>query len=396
LSEGAGNENRVTFPPPSGARVAVVHEWLGPYSGSEEVVVGILRSFPDADLFATVHDPAEMRGTPLEGVSVRTSFVQSLPGARKWYKAYLPVMPLAVEQLDLREYDVVISSSHAVTKGVLTRADQLHVSYVHTPMRYAWDLYLNYLEERGMSRSVKGIPVRLMFHYLRLWDHAASDRVDAFLANSKHVARRIAKVYRRKARVVYPPVDVERYRADLPREDFYIAVSRMAPYKRLPLIAEAFTKMRKPLLVIGGGPDLKNVQRAAGPHVNVLGHQPSEVVVDYLQRARAFVFAAEEDFGIAPVEAQAAGCPVISFGKGGALETVIPHPEPGATGLFFDDPSPESLVSAVERFETMRGEFDPADCRRNAGRFGRERFAREFSATLDDLWRRFQRGENLE
>lgn len=382
--------------PLSGARVAVVHEWLGPYSGSEDVVVEMLRSFPGADLFATVRDPDEMRGTPLEWVPVRTSFVQSLPGAKKRYRAYLPLMPLAVEQFDLRGYDLVISSSHAVAKGVLTRADQLHVSYIHTPMRYAWDLYLDYLEESGMNRGVKGIAARLALHYLRLWDHAASDRVDAFLANSRYVARRIGKVYRRPARVVYPPVDVDSFRADLPHEDFYVAVSRMVPYKRMPLIVEAFTKMERPLVVIGGGPELEKVRNSAGKNVEVLGYQPDDVVADYLQRARAFVFAAEEDFGIAPVEAQAAGCPVISFGKGGTLETVIPHPEPGATGLFFDYPSPEALIAAVERFEASDGEFDPAACRRNAERFGRERFFREFRSVMEELWSRFQRGEGLE
>ncbi len=380
----------------SEARTAIVHEWLGPYSGSEDVVVEILRSFPGADLFATVRDPDEMRGTPLEWVPVRTSFVQSLPGARKRYRAYLPIMPLAVEQFDLRGYDLVISSSHAVAKGVLTRADQLHVGYVHTPMRYAWDLYLDYLEESGLNRGAKGIVARLALHYLRLWDHAASDRVDAFVANSRYVARRIGKVYRRPARVVYPPVDVDRFRADLPRGDYYVAVSRMVPYKRMPTIAEAFTRMRKPLVVIGGGPELEKVRSAAGNNVKVLGHQPDDVVTDYLQRAQAFVFAAEEDFGIAPVEAQAAGCPVIAFGKGGALETVIPHPEPGATGLFFDEPSPETLISAVQKFEAHGDEFDSADCRRNAERFGRERFSREFEAVIGEIWGRFQRGENLE
>ena len=378
------------------ARIAIVHEWLGPYSGSEDVVAGMLRSFTEADLFATVRDPDEMRGTPLENVPVRTSFVQSLPGARKRYRAYLPIMPLAIEQFDLREYDLVISSSHAVAKGVLTRADQLHVGYVHTPMRYAWDLYLDYLEESELSRGAKGIGARLALHYLRLWDHVASDRVDAFVANSRYVARRIRKVYRRPARVVYPPVDVDRFRADLPREDFYVAVSRMVPYKRMPTIAEAFTRMKKPLVVIGGGPELEKVRRTAGKNVKVLGHQPDDVVADHLQRARAFVFAAEEDFGIAPVEAQAAGCPVIAFGKGGARETVVPHPEPGGTGLFFGEASPEGIIAAVQRFEELDGAFHAADCRRNAERFGQERFSGEIRATVNELWTAFGRGEPLE
>jgi glycosyltransferase involved in cell wall biosynthesis len=380
----------------SEARVAIVHEWLGPYGGSEEVLVAMLKVFPGADLYALVHDPQKLRGTSLEGVPVETSFVQSLPGAAERYRLYLPLMPLAVEQFDLRSYDLVLSSSHAVAKGALTRGDQLHVSYTHTPMRYAWDFYLDYLERSGIDRGPKTLLARPVLHYMRLWDSAAANRVDAYLANSRHVARRVNKLYRRPARVLYPPVEVGRYRADLPREDFYVCVSRLVPYKNVDLIAEAFTRMRKPLVVIGNGPDLDRVRRVAGPNVKLLGHQTERVVTDHLQRARAFVFAAEEDFGIAPVEAQAAGCPVIAYGRGGARETVIPHPAPGATGLFFDHQSPEALGAAVERFETVEGELDPQDCRRNAERFARERFLREFEDTMDELWESFGRGAPLE
>ncbi len=378
------------------ARVAVVHEWLGPYAGSEQVVAAMLETFPGADLFATVQNPEEMRGTPLEKVPVRTSFIQLLPGAKKNYRSYLPLMPLAVEQTDLRPYDLILSSSHAVAKGVLTRSDQLHVSYTHTPVRYAWDLYLNYLENSGMDRGVKTLLVRPALHYLRMWDASAANRVDAYIANSRFVARRIEKLYRRSARVLYPPVDVDRYRHDLPREDFFVAVSRFVPYKRMDLIVEAFTRMGKPLVVIGGGPEFDKVRRMAGPNVKLLGYQPDGVVADYLQRARAFVFAAEEDFGIVPVEAQAAGCPVIAYGKGGALETVAGWPEPDVTGVFFDAQTPESLEAAVRLFETHEGKFGPEVCRRNADRFGAERFQHEFRTTMEDLWSRFQRGERLE
>jgi len=382
--------------PLSETRVAVVHEWLGPYAGSEQVVVAMLEVFPHADLYALVHDPEKLRGTQLEKVPVETSFIQSLPGAVKRYRLYLPLMPLAVEQFDLRSYDLIVSSNHAVAKGVLTRADQLHVNYTHTPMRYAWDFYLNYLERGGMDRGAKTLLARPVLHYLRLWDAAAANRVDAYLANSHHVARRVNKLYRRPARVLYPPVEVGRYRADLPREDFYVSVSRLVPYKGVELIIEAFTKMKKPLVIIGDGPELDRVRRIAGPNVNLLGQQPEEVLTDHLQRARAFVFAAEEDFGIAPVEAQAAGCPVIAYGKGGVRETVIPHPSPEATGIFFDRPSPEALGAAVERFEALESEFNREDCRRNAERFTRERFVGEFESTMNDLWTSFQRGAPLE
>ena len=376
----------------SQARVAVVHEWLVRYAGSEQVVAGILEAFPRAELYAIVHDPEGLSGTPLERVPVRTTFVQSLPKAKEKYQAYVPLMPLAVEQLDLRSYDLVISSSHAVAKGVLTRADQLHVSYTHTPMRYAWDLYLDYLTDNGLDRGMKSWPVRLVLHYLRLWDSAAANRVDVFLANSSYVARRIEKLYRRPARVVHPPVDVECFRPDLPREDFCIAISRFAPYKRMDLIVEAFTRMDKPLVVIGEGTEFEKARRIAGSNVKMLGHQPDEVVADYLQRARAFVFAADEDFGIAPVEAQAAGCPVIAYGRGGALETVIGWPAPGATGVFFDEQTPEALAAAVETFEAHEGEFEPEACRRNAERFGQERFQEEFRATVEELWSSFHKG----
>src|SRR5215218_10673487 len=209
--------------PLSEARVAIVFEWFQRFGGVERVVAEMRQALPGADLFALVHDSEGVAGTPLEGVPVRTSFIQSLPWAKSKYRLYLPLMPIAVEQLDLRPYDIVLSSSHTVAKGVLTRADQLHVSYVYTPVRYAWDLYVDHLETSGMDRGLKSFAARVVLHYLRLWDRAAADRVDAYLAISTYVARRIGKIYRRSARVVYPPVEVGRYRADLPREEFYVA-----------------------------------------------------------------------------------------------------------------------------------------------------------------------------
>ncbi len=373
----------------------MVHEWFGPHAGSEQVVVAMLGAFPRADLFATTYDPDEMRGTPLESIPVRTSFIQSLPGATKRYRSYLPLMPLAVEQFDLRPYDLVLSSSHAVAKGVLTGADQLHVSYVYTPVRYAWDLYLDYLEAGGASRGIKSLPARLVLHYLRLWDYASAARADVFLADSAHVARRIAKIYRRSARVVYPPVEVGRYRADLPREEFYVALSRFVPYKRMGLIVEAFNRIGKPLVVVGDGPEFDKVRRTAGANVELLGYQSDGVKADYLQRARAFVFAAEEDFSISVVEAQAAGCPMIAYGRGGVRETVIGWPAQGATGLFFENQTPESIAKAIETFERNRSEFRSEECARNAQRFSKERFRKEFGAVMQEIWERFQRGEAL-
>jgi glycosyltransferase involved in cell wall biosynthesis len=378
------------------ARVAIVHEWLVRYAGSEQVVAAMLEAFPQADLYALIHDPEGLRGTPLEGVPVRTSFIRSLPKATEKYQTYLPLMPLAVEQLDLRPYDLVLSSSHAVAKGVLTRADQLHVSYTHTPMRYAWDLYFDYLSQSGMDRGIKSWVARSVLHYLRVWDLSASSRVDAYLVASSYVARRINKVYRRSARVVLPPIGIERFRPDLPREEFFITVSRFVPYKRLDLIVEAFTRLRKPLVVVGEGPEFAKVRRMAGPNVELLGYQTDKVVADYLQRAKACIFAADEDFGNVPVEAQAAGCPVIAYGKGGSLETVIGWPAPGATGVFFDTQTPEALVEAVKLFEAHEDQFRSESCRRNAERFGQGHFQKEFRSNVEELWDRFQRGARLD
>ena len=379
----------------SEARVAIVLEWFQKFGGVERVVAGMRKSFPQADLFALVHDYAELVGTPLEGIPVQTSFIQSLPFSKGRYRSYLPLMPLAVEQFDLRSYDLVLSSSHTVSKGALTNSEQLHVSYTHTPVRYAWDLYQDYLEDAGLTRGLKSAAVRLVLHYLRAWDISAANRVDAYLANSSYVAQRIAKLYRRFAQVVHPPVDVDAFRHDLSRGGSYVTVSRFVPYKRLDIIVEAFTRMHKPLVVIGDGPDRARLERMAGSSVTFLGYQPDRVIADHLQRARAFVFAAKEDFGIAPVEAQAAGCPVIAYGRGGALETVVGSPAIDATGIFFDHQSPEELEKAVRLFE-RQGDFDPNVCRRNAERFGQERFQENFRTLVEDLWYRFQRGERLE
>jgi glycosyltransferase involved in cell wall biosynthesis len=382
--------------PLSEAKVAIAFEWLQKSGGVERVVVEMWQAFPGAELFALVHDPENLMGTPIEGVPIHTSFLQSLPWAKERYRFYLPLMPIAVEQFDLRSYDLVLSSSHVVAKGVLTRSDQLHLSYTHTPPRYAWDLYLDCLSDDDMDSGIKGWLARLGLHYLRLWDTSAANRVDSYLANSFYVARRIEKLYRRQARVIHPPVDISRYRFGSPREEFFVTVSRLVPYKRVDLIVDAFTRMKKPLVVIGDGPDRPKLEQRAGPSVKLLGYQSDEIVADYLGRARGFVFAADEDFGIAPVEAQAAGCPVIGYGRGGLLETVIGWPAPNATGLHFDAQTSEAVEEAVRFFEAQEGAFKPEACRRNAERFGQGRFRREFRATVEELWNEFQRGEKLQ
>jgi glycosyltransferase involved in cell wall biosynthesis len=360
-------------------RTAVIHDWLVTYAGAERVLEQILKIYPQADLFSLVDFiPADQRGF-IANKEVKTSFLQGLPFARSKYRQYLPLMPIAIEQLDVSGYDLVLSSSHAVAKGILTGPDQLHISYVHTPIRYAWDMQHQYLREARMEHGLKGAIARSILHYIRNWDYRTANGVDHFIANSQFIARRIWKVYRREAKVIYPPVDVEAFSLEKNKEDFYVTASRMVPYKKIDLIVEAFTAMPdKQLVVIGEGPDYDKIVHKAGKNIKFLGYQPSEKLKTYMQQAKAFVFAAEEDFGIVPVEAQACGTPVIAFGKGGALETIRGLDSDKPTGVFFGEQKCSSLVEAVQYFEKNSNFIRPSDCRENALRFSVTRFRDEF------------------
>jgi len=357
-------------------RVAIVHDWLVVWGGAEGVLRELVALFPDCDLFSVVDFLSDRDRARLFGKHAKTTFIQNLPFAKKKYRVYLPLMPLAIEQLDLSEYDLVISSSHAVAKGVITGPDQMHICYCHSPIRYAWDLQHQYLRQTGLTRGLKSLSARLILHYIRVWDMRTASGVDLFIANSAYIARRIRKLYRRDAQVVHPPVDIAMFTARLDKEDFYFTASRLVPYKRVDLIVEAFAKMpQRRLIVIGDGPEMERIRKLAKPNVTLLGFQSNEVLRDHLQRARAFVFAAEEDFGILPVEAQACGTPVIAFGKGGALETVIgldnAEGKP-ATGLFFGEQTVPAVIDAVERFEASH--IKPADCSTWAENFSIEAF----------------------
>lgn len=367
-------------------KIAIVHDWLVTYAGAERVLEQMLNIYPEADLFSLVDFlPPGQRGF-LKDKPVKTSFLQNAPFARTKYRQYLPLMPLAVEQLDLSGYDLVLSSSHAVAKGVITGPDQLHISYVHTPMRYAWDLQHQYLREAGLDRGMKGALARGILHYIRQWDCRTANGVDGFIANSQFIARRIWKAYRREATVIYPPVDIDAFSLLEDKEDFYVTASRMVPYKKVDLVVEAFAAMPdKKLVVIGDGPDFTKIKAKAGKNVTFLGFQPSNVLKEYLQRAKAFIFAAEEDFGIAPVEAQACGTPVIAYGKGGALETVRGLGENHPTGVFFQEQTVGSLIEAVKSFEQRGGVISPAACRNNALKFSAERFRNEFKEYVEKV-----------
>lgn len=368
-------------------RVAIIHEWLVTFGGSENVVVELLKLFPQADIFSVVDFlPAEDR-EKLCGKRATTSFIQRLPFAAKRYRSYLPFMPLAVEQFDLSGYDLVLSSSHAVAKGVITGPAQLHICYCHSPIRYGWDLQHQYLRESGLTKGFKSALARIMLHYIRLWDTRTANGVDLFIANSAYIAKRIRKIYRREAIIVHPPVAVDDFPLRVEKEDFYLAASRMVPYKRLDVIIEAFASMpERRLIVIGDGPDMPKLRAMATPNVQFLGFQPHEALRDHLQRARAFLFAAEEDFGILPLEAQACGTPVIAYGAGGALETVLPfgnHFGLPATGLFFAEQNAESLRNAVARFESLS--FSAQNCRDWAERFAPAAFASGIRLALAGL-----------
>ena len=373
-----------------GKRVALVHEWLVDYSGSERVFEQFIEMFPDADLFSVVDFLPDSLRWFIKNKPVKTTFVQNLPRAQKSYRSYLPLMPFAIEQHDLSSYDLVISSAHAVSKGVLTGPRQLHVSYVHSPMRYAWDLQHQYLRESGLDRGLKGWVAKWFLHKLRIWDLRTANGVDCFVANSKFIGKRIAKTYRRDSDVVYPAVDIDGFAYVERKEDFYVTASRFVPYKRVDIIVEAFSGMPdRKLIVIGDGPDNAKVRAKAGPNVTFLGYAPKAELRDHLQRAKAFVFAAEEDFGIVPVEAQACGTPVIAFGRGGALETVNGLDTPAPTGVFFGEQTAKAIRRAVDAFESNSGRILPAACRANAERFGAVRFRAEMAAIIEREWENF-------
>ena len=301
-----------------------MHDWFYTNGGAEKVVRSINQIFPETDNFGLIDFLGEEdREEILNGKKTQVSFIQDLPTAKSNHRKFLQLFPLAIEQFDLSEYDIVISSSSSIAKGVLTNHKQLHFCYCHSPMRYAWDLYFQYLKESKVTSGIKSAYVRYVLHKMRMWDIATVNRVDYFIANSKYIAQRIKKVYNRETRVIYPPVDVDRFQLNPNKQDYYFTASRMVPYKKIETIVEAFNQMSdKKLIVAGDGPEFKKISKIACDNVKLLGYLDSKSLVNYMSEAKAFVFAAEEDFGIVPVEAQACGTPVIGYGIGGVSETV--------------------------------------------------------------------------
>lgn len=372
-------------------KYALVHEWFTPKAiGGSELVVREILNHIDADLYALIDFESVNPHSYLYGRQIGTTFLQHIPFAGNGIQNYLPLLPLAIEQLDLRQYDVILSSSHAVAKGVLTTPDQLHICYCHSPMRYTWELTFDYLQESQWGRGAVGWMTRYLLHRLRQWDVLTANRVDYFIANSQYTARRIWRCYRREATVIYPPAHIEDCPFLSEKEDFYLTVSRLVSYKQVSLIVRAFNELQRPLVVIGTGPDMKKIRKIAKSNIRIMGRQPDEVVKQYMANAKGFVYAACEDFGIALVEAQACGTPVIAYGAGGALETVRDIRDSQGftgTGLLFKEQTPTALVEAVETFETYQAKFAPEYIRSHATKFDTQIFAQRYLEFLDKCHR---------
>lgn len=361
---------------PRSMKVAVIHDWLDTFGGGEKVLEQILSLYPEADLFVLVDVMAGEQRDSFNQHRIHSSFIQRLPFAHKHFRRYLPLMPKAIEQFDLAGYDLVLSSSHCVAKGVKSPPGQMHICYCHTPMRYIWDMEQDYLQDHAIT-GLKSLLVKALFHRLRQWDRQTCG-VNLFIANSQFVAERIQRCYGREAQVVYPPVAVEPFNWQTAKDDYYVTASRLVPQKKIELIVEAFNRMPdQRLVVIGGGPRLSAIRRMAGQNIRIAGHLTTAELAASLARAKAFVFASLEDFGIVMVEAQAAGTPVIAYGRGGSREIVRAD-----TGLFFQDQQAESIINAIRRFEGERDKFSAQACRQNALRFESQVFLQSYAEVI--------------
>lgn len=362
-------------------QTALVHDWLIDMGGSEKVLMEIYKLYP-SPIYTLIASSKSIDKTPLKNAIIHQSFISKFPFAIRKYRSYLPFFPLAIEQFNLSSYDLIISSSHAVAKGILKNQHQIHICYCHTPIRYAWDLYFQYLHDAQMERGIKSIFARMILHYIRMWDISTVNRVDYYIANSNYIKNRIKKLYNKEATVIYPPVFVDQFSLTNQKDNYYVTASRLVPYKKIELIVEAFNQMpERKLLVIGDGPQMRLIKKIAKKNIELLGYQPSEKLNEYLQKAKAFIYAAEEDFGILPVEAQACGTPVIAYNRGGVSETVIDN----KTGVFFDKQSVDSIIDAVKKFEKMEDRFNPSVIRDNALRFSDSNFRKHFSVFVQNI-----------
>lgn len=372
---------------------ALIHDILVQNGGAEKCLESFTNIWEDFDIYSLVdYLSKEDRERMLKGKQAKTSFIQNLPFSKKLFRHYFAFYPFAIEQFDFSEYDVIISSSFSVCKGILTRPDQIHISYVHSPVRYAWDLYHQYLKEANLQKGLKSIPIKWMLHYLRNWDAGTANRPDYYIANSKYVAKRIKKLYNKDSLVIYPPVNCSVFTLGDTTADYYFTSSRMVSYKKISLIVEAFSKMPEKKLIVGGnGPEFEKIKKIATSNIQILGFVEPKKLLSLMQSAKAFVFAAEEDFGIVPIEAQACGVPVIAYGKGGVLETIVgtfateQNIKEGDTGVFFEKQTAESLINAVLYFEKNIEKFNKETIRNQALKFDTKRFEVEIKETIENI-----------
>jgi glycosyltransferase involved in cell wall biosynthesis len=365
-------------------KIALVHYWLTGMRGGEKVVESICNVYPDIDIFTLVYNKDKI-SDKINSHKITTSFIQKIPFAKKKYRNYLPLMPVAIEQFDLSDYDIVISSESGIAKGVITRPETCHVCYVHTPMRYLWNMYFDYLRDERPGFLKKNF-IRYYFNYLRLWDFSSASRVNYFMCNSDNVRKRVLKYYNREAEVIYPPVDVDKFRYTENKEDYYLIVSQLVSYKKVDLAIEAFNELGSRLVIVGEGPEMSRLKKLAKGNIEFAGWQPGDSLIDYYANAKAFVFPGEEDFGITPVEAQASGTPVIGFGKGGLTETVIDK----KTGILFEKQTKEELTAAVKYFEENPQLFVPSEIRENSLRFSRDNFESKLKNFVDRKYEHYK------
>lgn len=374
-------------------KIALAHDWVVHPGGAEKCLQAFVELYPEAPLHTLVYTMEGLQLVGLQPHQVQASFLQGRKRIAQRYRSYLPLFPFAIEQFDLSDYDVILSSSHCVAKGVLSNARQMHICYCHTPVRYGWDLTHRYLREHHLEKGIKGSLARIVLHYLRLWDASSHQRVDHFIANSNFTAHRIWRTYRRPATVIYPPVDTHIFQAASHREDYFLFISRLVPYKKADLVVEAFNKSGLPLVVVGDGPQYQLLRSIAKPNIRLMGYLDSQEVASHMARARALVFAAEEDFGIVPVEAQACGTPVIAFGRGGATETVVPADGRNwhqATGIHFFSQDVNALQEAIDQFTKWEDQFDAGVLRNHAQQFSRDRFKKQIQEYVLARYQEFQ------
>lgn len=371
-------------------KTAIIHDWLYSVTGAEKVLEAIYQIFP-SKVHTLIKNPKKLKNFCIPDQEIVTSFIQRLPFAKTNYPYYLPLFPFAIENFNVSDADLIISSSSSVAKGILTHSNQLHICYCHTPMRYIWDLYFEYLELNRLNKGIKGFLTKLFFHKIRNWDLLHSVRVDHFIANSKNVAKRIEKIYQKKADVIYPPVDCAYFKSEkTSNQEFYVTAARLVPYKRIDLIVKAFAQLKnKKLVVIGEGPELNALKSLATKNIEFTGYVTREELKRYFHLGKAFIYMAYEDFGIFPVEAQAAGLPIIAYGKGGILETVLEN----KTGIFFSEQTPESLIQAVNIFEQSENSFDKVVIEAHSQKFSQDVFAKNFSKFVQDKYEIFSEGK---